>query len=367
MRLVTVFGTRPEIIRLSRLIPVLDGVADQVLVNTMQNFDANLNSRFLSELRVRDPDVCFGGEHEGFEEFMASGILEMGRTLDRVRPDAFLVLGDTNTSLLAITAKKRGIPIYHMEAGHRAHDANVPEDSNRVLIDHLADFNLAYSEQARRNLIREGIEDRRICITGSPLPEVADAYENEVEASQVVARLGLQERNYFLVSIHRQENVNSVDRLSMVLDTLHAVASHFRLPIVLSLHPRTRSRIEASELKLPAEVITQPPLGLFDYLRLQQESLCVISDSGTLGEESAIFGFPAVSLRSSTERPEALESGMFVLAAPHSRAVIDKVTYATHRARGAAPLPYIERGFSERVANFVLSTYDIHKEWAGLR
>ena len=367
MRTLTMVGTRPEIIRLSRLIPLLDEISDQIVVNTRQNFDPTLNENFFAELGLREPDVFFQNDQTDFDTFVGRGLVALGQTLDNVKPDAFLVLGDTNSAILSIAAKKRNIPVYHMEAGHRAHDPNVPEDVNRVLVDHMSDFNLVYSDQARRNLLGEGLEDRRICITGSPLPEVISAYSERVLQSDVLGALDLKAGQYIVMSLHRQENVNRRVSLERVLATAQTLAKVYEMPVVLSLHPRTRSKMESFGLSLDERILACSAFGFFDYLRLQRDAYCVVSDSGTLGEESAILDFPAVSIRASTERPEALESGMFVLSAPNPDTIVSKVRFAAGAVRGAAPDVYIQKGFSHRVANYVLSTYDIHRYWSGLQ
>jgi UDP-N-acetylglucosamine 2-epimerase (non-hydrolysing) len=299
-------------------------------------------------------------------------LIKTEEVLRAERPDAVLVLGDTNSCIAAVMAKRMRIPVYHMEAGNRCFDENVPEETNRRLVDHVADFNLVYTEHARRNLLAEGLHPRRILLTGSPMREVLDTYRAQIEASTIVERLGLSARGYFLVSAHREENVDPPERLGMLLECLEAVRDTFDLPILVSTHPRTRKRLEAAN-RLGAEGITfHEPFGFHDYNRLQLSAACVLSDSGTIAEESAILAFPALTLRESIERPEALETGGLVMTG----LVVEDVVCAirelqadTHTKGIATPIPneYRVANTSIRVTRFIASTARRHAAWAGVR
>ena len=296
------------------------------------------------------------------------------RVMLQEQPDAVLVLGDTNSCIAAVMAKRLRIPVYHMEAGNRCFDENVPEETNRRLVDHVADFNLVYTEHARRNLLAEGLAPRRILKTGSPMGEVLDAYRSDILDSDVLQRLGLEDREYFLVSAHREENVDSPDRLRRLLDCLAKVQKHFGKTVFVSTHPRTRKRLEAlPDWSAPEGIIFSEPLGFHDYNRLQIGAACCLSDSGTISEESALLGFPAVTLRDSIERPEALDAGAIIMTGLDPDDVIRGVGAAIDRhARGSAPSVSIPEGYeigncSERAVNFILSTANRHHAWAGIR
>ena len=289
--------------------------------------------------------------------------------LARERPNAFLVLGDTNSALSLIMAKRAKIPSYHMEAGNRCFDVNVPEETNRRLVDHTADFNLAYTEHARRNLLGEGLHPRRVLVTGSPMREVLDLYRDQIEASDAPAGLGVRPREYFLVSAHREENVDNAHRLSSLVQSLNAVAEKWQWPVLVSTHPRTRKRLEAREgLQVHPYVRFHPPFGFMDYNKLQLESACVLSDSGTIAEESTMLGFPAVTLRGAIERPEALDTGAITMVDVEPATVLAGVEFAILRGRNPeAPTDYCIENTSERVVNFIISTVPQHMQWSGLR
>jgi UDP-N-acetylglucosamine 2-epimerase (non-hydrolysing) len=310
-KVVTIVGTRPEIIRLSRVIARLDDELDHVLVHTGQNWDYALGDIFFDELGLRPPDHRLRVDTSSLGRVLGETLIRSEEVLVAERPDAVLILGDTNSSIAAIIAKRLHIPVFHMEAGNRCFDANVPEETNRRLVDHVADFNLVYTEHARRNLLAEGFEPRRILLTGSPMAEVLAHYRDRIESSGALGQLGLTPREYFLVSAHREENVDSPARLSALLEILQRLSKLWSLPVVVSTHPRTRKRLDAAATagRFGAgsleHVVFHEPFGFPDYVRLQQEAYCVVSDSGTISEESAILGFPAVTLRESIERPQA--------------------------------------------------------------
>jgi UDP-N-acetylglucosamine 2-epimerase (non-hydrolysing) len=373
--IVTVVGTRPEIIRLSRTIPKLDTNFEQVLVNTMQNSHRNLNESLLEELGVRTPDFSFRTAAESLGGSIGGILSGVEKVLIEKKPAAMVVLGDTNSALSAIMAKRMGIPVYHLEAGNRSFDENVPEETNRRIVDHVSDFNLPYGEHARRNLLREGLPTRRIFTTGSPMKEVLDYYKPRIDASTAVDRLELTHGQYFLVSAHRQENVDNPIRFRALLEALEDLHKTWGIPVVVSTHPRTQLRVNESgiESRIPG-IRFHEPFGFFDYVRLQQGAKCVLSDSGTISEEAAILGFPAVTIRDSMERPEALENGTIALAGIGTESILPGVHWAISREGSklssgpdSTPLEYQESGFSDRVLGVLLSTFHLHRDWLGLR
>lgn len=371
MKVVTVVGTRPEIIRLARVLDRLDNTPgiDHVLVHTGQNWDHRLNGIFFDELGLRPPDHVLDVATTSLGATLGDVIAKTEPVLLAERPDAFLVLGDTNSALSLIMAKRLQIPTYHMEAGNRCFDANVPEETNRRLVDHTADFNLAYTEHARRNLLSEGLEPRRVLVTGSPMREVLDHYRPAIEAATPLDRLEAASGEYFLVSAHRQENVDSPARLALLVDALNRVAEQWGLPVLVSTHPRTRQRIDADpDLQWHELVRLHEPFGFLDYNHLQLHSRCTLSDSGTISEESSILGFPAVTLRSSIERPEALDTGSITLTDLDPDRVVAGIEFAMARDRAAEiPIDYQVSNTSERVVNYILSTAPEHRQWSSLR
>lgn len=366
LKVMTVVGTRPEIIRLSQVIKRLDATVDHVLVHTGQNYDYELNQIFFEDLGLRKPDHFLEVDTSSLGQVLGNVLIKTEQVLLSEKPDAFLVLGDTNSCVAAVMAKRMRVPVYHMEAGNRCFDDNVPEETNRRMIDHVADFNLVYTEHARRNLLSEGLHARRILLTGSPMKEVLQAQRSEIEKSTVLARLGLAERGYFLVSAHREENVDSPDRLSMLLDCLEAVVGEYGLPVLVSTHPRTRKRLEVNGRTVDG-VKFHKPLGFHDFNKLQLHAQCVLSDSGTIAEESSILGFPAITLRDSIERPEALDTGSIIMTGLDPANVLLGIQCAIRQESPSTPADYQIDNCSERAVNFIVSTYSRHKEWAGLR
>src|SRR6478735_3861531 len=325
----TIVGTRPELIRLSRVITRLDETVDHVLVHTGQNYDFALNEVFFRDLGLRAPDHVLGVDTSSLGRVLGETLIKTEQVLLEERPDAVLVLGDTNSCVAAVMAKRMRIPVYHMEAGNRCFDENVPEETNRRLVDHVADFNLVYTEHARRNLLAEGLHPSKILLTGSPMREVLDYYRSQIDASDVLNQLCLSERGYFLVSAHREENVDPPERLRMLLECLNAVRDEWNLPILVSTHPRTRKRLEALQDWVETDGITfHDPFGFHDFNRLQLGAACVLSDSGTISEESAILGFAAITLRDSIERPEALDTGSIMMTGLDARDVVCAVEIA---------------------------------------
>jgi UDP-N-acetylglucosamine 2-epimerase len=367
---ITVVGTRPELIRLSRLIPLLDLHFNHVLVHTGQNPDPQLNRVFFDELGIRAPDHYLAANGASLGQFLGDVLQGAEKIFQDCKADAVVILGDTNSAIAALIAKRMQIPVYHLEAGNRSFDENVPEETNRRMVDHIADFNLAYTEHARRNLLAEGLSPRRILVTGSPMGEVLKHYRKRIDASTALAALGLQKGKYFLVSAHRQENVDSVQRLLLLLETLRGLQKDWGVPILVSTHPRTKKRLADLPEGGRHEGITfHEPFGFFDYVTLQKNALAVLSDSGTISEEAAILGFPAVTIRDSMERPEALDSGSIVMTGLGIENVTAGLNAVIGDSRQASNLPagYEVENFSERVLRFMQSTIDRHHEWAGIR
>jgi len=372
LKVVTIVGTRPEIIRLSRIIPKLDKTFEHVFVHTGQNKDPMLNDVFFKDLDLRAPDIFLDVDTSSLGSVLGDTLKKIEPVLLKHKPDTVLILGDTNSAISAVLAKRMHIPVYHMEAGNRSFDENVPEETNRRLVDHVSDFNLPYTEHARRNLLAEGIHPRRIMMSGSPMREVLDHYRAKIEASSVLANLGLEKNQYFLVSAHRQENVDSPERLKDLLESLEAIHEEWGLPLMVSTHPRTRKQLEVIPGYKDIKGVTfHEPFGFLDYNKLQINAKCVISDSGTISEESTILRFPAVTLRDSIERPEALEFGgitMTGLKSPNVLAGIREAVDSEIRSGGTdVPQGYEVTDCSSRVLKFLLSTITKHHDWAGIR
>ena len=326
LKVLTVVGTRPEIIRLSRVMALLDEHVDHIIAHTGQNYDYELNEIFYKDLDLRKPDFFLNVDVSSLEASVGDIIRKSGELLRKEKPDALLVLGDTNSCLSAYMAKRLHIPIFHMEAGNRCFDFNVPEEINRRVIDHIADFNLVYTEHARRHLISEGLPHRRIYLTGSPMYEVLNHYRPKIDASVILETLKLTKGQYFVVSVHREENVDNPENLRRILLILNRMAEDYRVPVIVSTHPRTRKRLEASDnLKMNSLIRFLKPFGFTDYVHLQMNALCTVSDSGTISEESAILNFPAISLRNSMERPEAQDAGTIILTGFDSNLVMGSI------------------------------------------
>ncbi|MDA9239968.1 UDP-N-acetylglucosamine 2-epimerase (non-hydrolyzing) [Flavobacteriaceae bacterium] len=328
LKVVTVVGTRPEIIRLSRVIAALDNskAIDHVLIHTGQNYDYNLNEIFFKELGIRTPDYFLEAAGETATETIGNILIKIDPLLEKLNPDAFLVLGDTNSCLCAIPAKKRKIPIFHMEAGNRCFDQRVPEETNRKIVDHIADVNLTYSDIAREYLLKEGLPADRIIKTGSPMFEVLSFYSNKINDSSVLEDLSLNKGTYFLVSAHREENISSERNFKNLINSLNKLASHYKFPIIVSTHPRTRNKL--NELNLNTDPLIQflEPLGFIDYNALQKNAFVVLSDSGTISEESSILNFRALNIREAHERPEAMEEGSVMMVGLDSENILRGVS-----------------------------------------
>ena len=328
LKVATILGTRPEIIRLAECIKKCDLYFDHLLIHTGQNYDYELNEIFFEDLDLRKPDLFLNvvGDHLG--ETIGNVIAKSYEVLSREMPDALLVLGDTNSVLCTIAAKRLKIPIFHMEAGNRCFDQNVPEEINRKISDHISDINLAYTENSRRYLLSEGFRKDHVFVTGSPLREVLDKYNDKIQESNVVKNLELENQKYIVVSAHREENIDVKNHFEMLSESVNAVAEQYQLPIIFSTHPRTKKRIEENKITFHPLVKNVPPLGFFDYVNLQKHAFVVLSDSGTISEESAMMGFPAVSIRTSTERPEAIDSGTIVLGGISQNQMLNSIEIA---------------------------------------
>jgi len=372
---VTIVGTRPEIIRLSRIIPKLDKTFNHVFVHTGQNKDPMLNDVFFKDLDLRAPDVFLDVDTSSLGAVLGDTLKKIESVYLQHKPDAVLILGDTNSAISAVLAKRMHIPVYHMEAGNRSFDENVPEETNRRLVDHVSDFNLPYTEHARRNLLAEGIHPRRIMMSGSPMREVLEHYRSKIDSRQILQTLGLEAQKYFLVSAHRQENVDSPDRLKDLLNSLKAIHEEWKLPLMVSTHPRTRKQLEAIPGHKDIQGVTfHEPFGFLDYNKLQLNAKCVISDSGTISEESTILGFPAITIRDSIERPEALDFGGMVMTGLQAdnvlagiREAMDSAAERDSREAQSFPQGYEVADCSARVTKFLLSTITRHHDWAGIR
>ncbi len=387
LKVLTVVGTRPEIIRLSRVIPLLDKHVNHILVHTGQNYDYELNEVFFKELEIRKPDHFLNVDTTSLGATVGDIMRKTEEVLKLEKPDVLLVLGDTNSCLSAYIAKRMHIPIFHMEAGNRCFDFNVPEEVNRRIIDHIADFNLVYTEHARRHLLSEGLPHRRIYLTGSPMKEVLDYYKPKIDKSDILERLSLNLKpqtlnshrspltalRFFLVSVHREENVDNPENLNRILTILNCLAEEYKMPVIVSTHPRTRKRMETPHKTRPtAHKLIQfhKPFGYFDYVKLQMNAQCTISDSGTISEESSILSFPAVSLRNSMERPEAQDSGSIILTGLDSDVVLQSIRFTIESflsgEKVSVPPDYQISDTSNRVVKLILGNTKLSNLWNGI-
>lgn len=372
LKIMTIVGTRPEIIRLSRTMVLLDKYTNQIIVHTGQNYDYELNEVFWTDLELRRPD-----------HFLNVDVTSLGATIGDImrkseevmlleKPDAVLVLGDTNSCLTAYIAKRLKIPVFHMEAGNRSFDFNVPEEINRRIIDHIADFNLVYTEHARRHLISEGLLHRRIYLTGSPMKEVLDYYMTKIKKSTILHTLNLQVKSYFVVSTHREENVDSPENLRKIIAVLNQLAEKYNVPVIVSTHPRTRKRMEQlSDINLDSRVQYLKPFGFLDYINLQMNAICTISDSGTISEESAMLSFPAISLRQSMERPEAQDAGTIILTGFNPDIVLNAISTVIDEFSNIDQYTRIAEDYtitntSWRVLKLILGNTKLSNKWWGI-
>ena len=371
LKVLTVVGTRPEIIRLSRVMSLLDVHVNHIIAHTGQNYDYELSEIFFKDLDLRKPDYFLNVDVSSLEVSVGDIIKKTGELLRKEEPDALLVLGDTNSCLSAYMAKRLHIPIFHMEAGNRCFDFNVPEEINRRIIDHIADFNLVYTEHARRHLISEGLPHRRIYLTGSPMYEVLHYYKPKIEASKIVDSLKLAAYNYFVVSTHREENVDNPTNLKKILTILNHLAEDNKVPVIVSTHPRTRNRLKSiTEIKLNPLIQFLKPFSFTDYVHLQMSSLCTISDSGTISEESAILNFPAISIRNSMERPEAQDTGTIILTGFDPDIVLNSIAIAINEHKNNTikqiPSDYMVTDTSWRVLKLIQGLSSLSNSWNGV-
>ena len=355
MKVMTVLGTRPEIIRLSQVIPKLDALCEHVLVHTGQNYHPTLSDQFFDELGVRAPDRVLGVRADKLGDQIGQILSGCETAFDAFGPSRLLLLGDTNSSLCAIVAKRRGIPVFHMEAGNRCFDDRVPEEVNRRIIDHSSDILMPYTERSRANLLREGIASDRIFVTGNPIYEVMNGAAADVDSSAVLDRLEVRDNDYFLVTLHRAENVDIESRLRGYIQAFERLSETYDCPVIVSTHPRTRSKMEAAGLTIGARVLFPDPFGFFDFMRLQKSASCVLSDSGTVQEECAILRQSNVTLRDVTERPETVECGSNILSGGNPDRIIECVNTALSARNEWQPPPeYLTDGVSETVVRIVL-------------
>ncbi|HEY5535349.1 MAG TPA: UDP-N-acetylglucosamine 2-epimerase (non-hydrolyzing) [Ignavibacteria bacterium] len=373
LKVMTFIGTRPEIIRLSRTIALIDEHLLQVIVHTGQNYDYELNEIFFKDLELRKPDYFLNVDTSSLEASVGEIILKSGEVLRKENPDAVLVLGDTNSCLAAYMAKRLHIPVFHMEAGNRCFDFNVPEEINRRIIDHIADFNLVYTEHARRHLISEGLPHRRIYLTGSPMKEVLDYYMPKIKQSSVLESLKLTAKRYFVISTHREENVDNPKNLSRILHILNQLAKDYNLPVIVSTHPRTKKKLgKLTGIEMNSLIRFLKPFGFLDYVYLQMNALCVLSDSGTISEESSILNFPAISLRQSMERPEAQDAGTIILTGFDPVVVLNSIQIIVkefEKSNGYKRIPddYNIDNTSWRVLKLISGNAKLSNLWDGVQ
>ncbi|WP_294187280.1 UDP-N-acetylglucosamine 2-epimerase (non-hydrolyzing) [uncultured Clostridium sp.] len=363
LKVMSIVGTRPEIIRLAEVLKKCDKYFDHILVHTGQNWDYTLNDVFFEELELRKPDHFLGVVGNDLGETMGNIIAESYKILAKEKPEALLILGDTNSCLSAIAAKRLKIPVFHMEAGNRCFDQNVPEEINRKIVDVTSDVNLAYTEHARRYLLSEGMKKEYTFVTGSPLPEVFCKYMTKIDKSDVLDRLELEKGKFILVSAHREENIDNDENFKSLTDALNAIAEKYNMPVIYSTHPRSWKRIEEKKIKFHKNIKQLKPFGFYDYNKLQKEAFCVLSDSGSLAEESNIMGFAAVSIRTSTERPEAIDKGSVILGGITFDSIIQAIEVITSQKQNGAKLvkvhDYTDINVSNKVVNIIQGYTDI--------
>lgn len=366
MKVMSVVGTRPEIIRLSRVLDKLDQYCEHIIVHTGQNYDYELNEVFFTDLGVRKPDYFLNAAGKNAATTIGQIIIKIDEVLEQVQPEAMLILGDTNSCISAIPAKRRKIPIFHMEAGNRCFDQRVPEETNRRIVDHTADINMTYSSIARDYLLSEGLPPDRVIKTGSPMYEVLNHYMEQIDNSDILNRLGLQQKAFFVVSAHREENVDSPKQLEKLANILNTVADKYDLPVIISTHPRTRNRFEAVGIEFHKNIKLLKPMGFHDYNHLQKHALAVLSDSGTISEESSIMNFPALNIREAHERPEAIEEGSVMMVGLEIDRVLQALNIIKTQPRGEDRLlrpvyDYSMPNVSDKVVRIIHSYTDYVK------
>lgn len=362
LKVMTVVGTRPEIIRLSAVINKLEAskAVEHILVHTGQNYDYELNEVFFKDFKLKKPDYFLNAATGNAVETIGTILVRIDPVLEEVKPDAFLVLGDTNSSLCAIAAKRKHVPVFHMEAGNRCFDQRVPEETNRRIVDHIADINLPYSDIAREYLLREGLPPDRVIKTGSPMLEVLQSKRKEIEKSDVLGRLGLDPGKYFVVSAHREENIDSEDNFLDLVESMNLVAQHYRLPLIVSAHPRTKKMLDARKVELDPLIVLRKPLGFIDFVKLQMEAKAVLSDSGTISEEASILGLRALNIRQAHERPEAMEEAAVMMVGLKSGRILQglEVLETQDRETLARVADYCVSNVSDKVLRIILSYTD---------
>jgi UDP-N-acetylglucosamine 2-epimerase (non-hydrolysing) len=375
LKVMTILGTRPEIIKLSRVMSELDQAVDHVLVHTGQNYDQELNQIFFQELELREPNYVLNVVGATVAETIGNVIAKSDEILAKEKPDAVLLYGDTNSSLAVISAKRRKIPIFHMEAGNRSFDQRVPEELNRKIVDHLSDINMPLTEHARRYLLSEGIRPETVIKTGSPMKEVLVHYQAKIEASAVLTQFSLERKNFFVISAHREENVDPPEQLKHLMNSLDSIAEKYNFPVIVSTHPRTRKRLEMLREKGTIGTMNPlirflNPLGFFDYIQLQKNAFCVVSDSGTITEEASILKFPAVTIRETHERPEGMDEGTLIMCGLRSERILQSIETVTHQTyKKDWPLKivtdYDVGNVSQKVVRIILSYIDYinHTVW----
>ena len=371
MKIITILGTRPEIIRLSLTMKLLDKYVEHRIIHTGQNYDYELNEVFFKDLELRKPDYFLNVNTESLGNTYGETLIKSEEILIKEKPDAVLILGDTNSSIASIIVKRLQIPIYHVEAGNRSFDQNIPEEINRKIIDHIADFNIVYTERSRQHLIAEGLPHRKIYLCGSPINEIVNKYKEQIIKSEILNKLNINSKDYFLASIHRQENVDSKNNLRTILETLNAVANKYDRKIIVSTHPRTKTRLASlNSVHIDKRVNFLKPFGFFDYLNLQKNALSVISDSGTISEEASILNFPAITIRNSMERPEALDSGSIILTGLEREVVLKSIDVILDQHvkefANFVPIEYQVPNTSWRILKLILGTTKLSNNWSGI-
>lgn len=371
LKVATILGTRPEIIRLARVMDALDKDTEHIIIHTGQNYDYELNQIFFDDMEIRKPDFFLGVDTSSLGAVLGGILVESEKILVEQKPDAVLILGDTNSAIAGIMARRLKIPLFHMEAGNRCFDFNVPEETNRRIVDHISDFNLVYTEHARRHLLAEGIPHRRIYLTGSPMREVLNHYGEKIDNSEILKTLSLREKEYILVSMHRAENVDYAQPLRDLLKALDMLAEKYKFPVIVSTHPRTQNRLDSLGHENKTGLVQfLKPFGFSDYNRLQKSSFCTVSDSGTISEESSMLEFPAVTIRNALERPEALDCGCITMTGTDPDRIVDCVSAVTRQFADGAPIEcptdYQIENTSQRVVRLILGTAKLAHRWQGI-
>jgi UDP-N-acetylglucosamine 2-epimerase len=360
MKSMTICGTRPELIRLSELIKKLDAHTNHIFVHTNQSYDYEMNQIFFDELKIRKPDYLLDVKSETVGEQIGKILTQCEKVMLKEKPDAVVILGDTNSALSCIIAKRLKIPIFHLEAGNRSFDDRVPEEINRRIVDHTSDYNLCYTEHARRNLLAEGLPTQNIFVVGTPLIEVYSVHRDNIEASKILETLHISKGNYFLASIHRDENVNNEKSFNSILKTFNQISSEYKVPIIFTAHPRARRLLEKSKIKMDSWFVLHRPFGMFDFIKLQQNSICTLTDSGTAHEDAAILGIPVVVIRESNERPEAYDRGNVIMAGLDADVILKSIELVQNQSPFSNP--YFGDNFSDKVLRIMMQYKVIRKK-----